>query len=226
VGGRVVVSRGTVGACSRNASTRLGRRSKPSPDAARAGDRRCGAAPRARSAAEGGNETGRRRALERAGRGLGVPARPRITAHAPTSTTRERVPTRRGLASRRSTSVPPRVPSSPVLRAETKSYLVERADVLRAGVGLEVLQDHLLDHQALLGPGIARCGRHGGAARGSGAATGSTRSAICPSAPRARTPRSAHLLGVPKKSSVPRKTVINSGIAVSTTVSFLFRECS
>ena len=95
-----MVSRGTVGACSRNAFTRLGRRSKPSPDAARAGDRRCGAARRARSAAEGGNETGPRRALEPAGRGLGVPARPRITAHAPTSTTREHVLSLQGLASR------------------------------------------------------------------------------------------------------------------------------
>ena len=76
----------------------------------------------------------------------------------------------------------PRVAFVARARAKTKSYLVERADVLRAGVGFEVLQDHLLDHQALLGAGIARCGRHGGAARGSGAAMGSTRSAICPRA--------------------------------------------
>jgi hypothetical protein len=40
---------------------------------------------------------------------------------------------------------------------------VEGADVLRPGVRLEVLQDHLLDDQALLRPGVARCGRHGGA---------------------------------------------------------------
>ena len=48
----------------------------------------------------GGNETGPRRALERAGRGLGVPACPRITADAPTSTTREHVLSRQGLAPR------------------------------------------------------------------------------------------------------------------------------
>ena len=43
------------------------------------------------------------------------------------------------------------------------AHLVEGADVLRPGVRLEVLQDHLLDDQALLRPGVARCGRHGGA---------------------------------------------------------------
>jgi hypothetical protein len=187
-----------------------------------------GAAPRLARGAQprGGTRPGGDARSSAPGAGLAsprVPASPRTRPRARLSSACRRVGALPRGDPRR---FHPASPSSPVLRAETKSYLVERADVLRAGVGLEVLQDHLLDHQALLGPGIARCGRHGGAARGSGAATGSTRSAICPSAPRARTPRSAHLLGVPKKSSVPRKTVINSGIAVSTTVSFLFRECS
>lgn len=53
-----------------------------------------------------------------------------------------------------------------------KSYLVERPDVLRARVGFEVLQDHLLYHQALLGPVVGGGGRHGGVCIHSGTATG------------------------------------------------------
>ena len=65
------------------------------------------------------------------------------------------------------------------------AHLVEGPDVLRAGVGLEVLQDHLLDDQALVRPGIVRCGHHGArSARGACGDGASTRSDECRAARR------------------------------------------
>ena len=143
------------------------------------------AAPRVALGAQprGGTRLGRDARSSAPGAGWAsprVPASPRTRPRARLASTCYRVRTSPRGDPRR--WFRPRVAFVARARAKTKSYLVERADVLRAGVGFEVLQDHLLDHQALLGAGIARCGRHGGAARGSDAAMGSTRSAICPRA--------------------------------------------
>lgn len=58
-------------------------------------------------------------------------------------------------------------------RTAGHTHLVEGADVLRAGVRLEILEHHLFYDEALLGSGIVRPGR--GRRRGGHGASGATR---------------------------------------------------
>jgi hypothetical protein len=56
-------------------------------------------------------------------------------------------------------------------RGTARAHLVERPHALCAGIGLEVLQNHVRDHEARLAPLLLshRCGQFGGTRRAAGA---------------------------------------------------------